>query len=382
MKILHVIPHYFPSINFGGTPVSCHYLSYNLALLGNEVDVLTTDVFSADNRYYKKVEKKGNYNIFRFKNISNSLAYKNRFVTPIPNSYFIFKKLSNYDIVQLHEYRNLLNVMMCLAKPFIRAKFILYPLGTYPIFNTQNKFKKAFDFLFAKIINNSIDKYVVVSEMEKRSLISSGVPAHKIKKIYYGVDVIERRFNKQKPFNWKFQYILYIGRIDKRKGVHHLIKAYAKSAISKKNIHLVIAGNGNDYLKLCKKIVNNLKINKYVHFLKPVGGRKKSTLYHHANLVVYITDKEAYGLVPMEGAICGTASLYSKTAGVAEILRKYKIGEGVNYKDNKTLAKKIKKLGPQKNKVTTEKINQLLIEYSWFSVAKKFERLYGYVKKN
>src|SRR3990172_10354693 len=114
MKILQVIPHYFPSTYFGGTPVSCHYLAQNLVKLGYKVDVLTTDVFNAKERYRSKgqPEKYANYRIFRFKNFSNRLAYQNRFVTPIPSLRFLWQ-LRTYDVIQLHEYRSLLNVLLC-----------------------------------------------------------------------------------------------------------------------------------------------------------------------------------------------------------------------------------------------------------------------------
>jgi glycosyltransferase involved in cell wall biosynthesis len=375
MKILQIIPHYFPSTHFGGTPVSCHYLSSSLVKLGHQVDVLTTDAFSRTQRYVVKAqpEKYANYQVFRFKNLSNRLAYNNRFATPIPSFTFL-RQLTTYDVIQLHEYRNLLNVLICLFKPFTRATYILYPLGTFPIHNTQIGFKKIFDIFFAKIINWATDVYVVVSNVEKASLVKNGVSRRKIVTIYYGIDVVEAKFAKNKVFNQP--YILYLGRIDKRKGVDLLIRAYQKSSIFKNNIHLLIVGNDNNFLDKCEALVRKYKLKRFVHFREPITGIKKATLYRDARLVVYVTENEAYGLVPMEAALCGTASIVANTAGVAEVLGKYGIGKSVKYGDIEELVMFLKKMAVHENRVPKGKINKLLKEYNWQVVTKRFIKVY------
>jgi glycosyltransferase involved in cell wall biosynthesis len=375
MKILQVIPHYLPSPHFGGTPVACDNLSRNLVGLGNEVDVLTTDAFDNRKRYKSKnqPEKFANYNVYRFRNLSNSLAYYNRFAIPIPIINFFLKRPKTYEIIQLNEYRSLLNVMVCLMKPFIKSKYVLYPQGTYASYNTQLGFKKIFDFLFAGIINSAIDIYIAISDAEKLSLIESGVPKDKIVTIYYGVDVLNTGYSKKIEFS--YPYILYLGRIDKRKGVDLLIRAYYKSGLNKKNVHLVIAGNDNNFVAGCKKLVRTYHLQNFVHFIGPVG-EERTALYKSARLVSYVTDKEAYGLVPIESALCGTESITADTAGVSEILAKYKIGYRVRYGDIAGLASLLRKLGEKKNNVPNEKIKILLKEYSWKEIASKILEVY------
>ena len=376
MKILQVIPHYFPSTHFGGTPVSCHHLSQNLVKLGSEVDVLTTDVFNGKERYRSKSQPEtyANYQIFRFRNLSNTLAYKNRFVIPIPSLRFLFGQLKTYNVIQLHEYRNLLNVLVCLFKPITRATYVLYPLGTFPNYNTQICFKKIFDVLFAKIINSAIDIYIVVSNVERESLIASGVPKDKIVTIYYGIDVVEAKFEKKKLL--LYPYVLYLGRIDKRKGVDLLIKAYFKSAIFKDSIHLVVVGNDSNFLGKCKALVGKYNLSKFVHFREPITGTKKATLYRDARLVAYVTENEAYGLVPMEAAFCGTASIVADTAGVAEVLGKYDIGKSVKYGDIERLARLLKKMAVRENKVPKEKVRKLFEKYNWGVMSRRFIEVY------
>lgn len=376
MKILQVIPHYFPSVYFGGTPFSCHYLSRELVKLGNDVDVLTTDAFSRKQRYKKKSwpEKYDNYNIYRFKNLSNSLAFNNRFSIPIPRIKF-FSKLKEYDIVQLHEYRNLLNVLLCLLKPITGAKYLLYTLGTYPIYNTQIGFKRLFDFLFSKIINNAIDIYVVVSNAERNDLLKAGVDRKKIKVIYYGVDFVNALTKKKTPYN--FPYILYLGRIDKRKGVDKLIKAYAESEVSNRNVHLVIAGNDNDFMETCRKLIKKFGIGKMVHFYGPVKGEEKVALLKGANLLSYVTQAEAYGIVPVESVACGVTPVVAKDSGVFEVLKKYRIGLAVDFGNVESLSRILRDKAVAKNVVSDTTIKNLLKENSWSLVAAKFNILYG-----
>ncbi|MCW1908531.1 MAG: glycosyltransferase family 4 protein, partial [Candidatus Saccharibacteria bacterium] len=76
--------------------------------------------------------------------------------------------------------------------------------------------------------------------------------------------------------------ILYVGRLEKRKGVKYLIKAYEKLAQQHSDVQLIIAGNGEEREKL-EDIVSFRDIPR-VSFLGFVSEAKKIQLLNKADL--------------------------------------------------------------------------------------------------
>ena len=50
MRILHVIPYFYPTLSYGGPPIGVYELSRQLVRLGHEVWVFTTDAFDQKRR--------------------------------------------------------------------------------------------------------------------------------------------------------------------------------------------------------------------------------------------------------------------------------------------------------------------------------------------
>src|SRR5258708_6797096 len=118
MKILHVIPHYLPSTQFGGSPVSTHQMVGEQVKLGHQVDVLTTDVHDPhDSQTLPAIEyHPDGYRIIRLKNLSNVFAYCFKFhVVPTAFLFFLFHA-HEYDVIHLREYRTTLNIVAAVMK--------------------------------------------------------------------------------------------------------------------------------------------------------------------------------------------------------------------------------------------------------------------------
>ena len=49
MRVLQVVPYFYPAWSYGGIANVCYHLSVSLAHLGLEVDVVTTDVLDEKN---------------------------------------------------------------------------------------------------------------------------------------------------------------------------------------------------------------------------------------------------------------------------------------------------------------------------------------------
>jgi glycosyltransferase involved in cell wall biosynthesis len=110
------------------------------------------------------------------------------------------------------------------------------------------------------------------------------------------------------------KYILYLGRLDKKKGIDLLIKSFSK--IGSKKITLKIAGQINEYKKELDYLIEKLEINRKVEFLGMVSGIKKEELIRNAFVLVAPSHSEVIGMVNLEAAILKTPVITTYQTGL------------------------------------------------------------------
>jgi glycosyltransferase involved in cell wall biosynthesis len=353
MKILHIIPHYLPSHNFGGSPISTRSMVSSLVKQGHEVDVLTTDVFSSTERNKILIEKvSSKHRIIRCRNISNWLAYTFKFHLAPGIFSFLWKHAHEYDVIHMHEYRTTLNVLAALLKGKTKAKFVLHAHGVYSNFGGREIFKDIFDFCFHKTIDSSLDQIIAISKKEFR-ILQKGFPLSKVQLLYHGLDTPIRSNKKFPQFaNLPKKFILFVGRLHEVKRVDFLIKAYAESQLWKKDISLVIAGNDDGELVKLMKLVKKLHLEKHVVYVGTVNSTEKYQLYRNALLTSYVTYEEPFGNVPLEAASVGCWSIISKSSGVAELTTDFHFANVITGNNLKDFALHLKKLSAKRKRVS------------------------------
>jgi glycogen(starch) synthase len=112
--------------------------------------------------------------------------------------------------------------------------------------------------------------------------------------------------------------LLYVGRLDPRKGIETLLKAVPLMAAG---TTLEVIGRGPDeYRQRLLSLCSELGIAQRVRF----GSADREELaasYREADLLVFPSEwDEPFGLVPVEAMACGTPVLATRTGGSAEFL--------------------------------------------------------------
>jgi len=183
------------------------------------------------------------------------------------------------------------------------------------------------------------------SEHEKQSLLKEyGIPSSKIKVIYPGVnDKLFLPLNKKDVrqglgFRKEDKIILYVGRIEKVKGLFVLIEALEllrKEALSSNNqLKLIVVGGGskslghprNKEITRIKKALAEKNLRNEVLFL---GSKKQNQLkkyYSAADVLVMPSLYESFGLVAVEALACGTPVIASKIGEMMNIIKEGKNG--------------------------------------------------------
>lgn len=120
------------------------------------------------------------------------------------------------------------------------------------------------------------------------------------------------------------RYLLYVGRLDKRKGLEFLLNEY-KKILDKYDRKLILAGEGPFKQKLIS-LSKKLEIYDKLIFL---GNKKNSELpyyYNVSDMTIFPSTIESYAIVPIESLACQKPIITTDVGVVSEITRIFKEG--------------------------------------------------------
>jgi len=152
------------------------------------------------------------------------------------------------------------------------------------------------------------------------------IPEEKIKVIYNGVDDNYKPLSKKEverirqKYNLTFPYILYVGGLGPNKNIIRLIKAYYKLKKQNFDHKLVLVGAKRWQYNKISKLLKILDLQKDVIFLGYLPREDLPALYNAADLFVYPSLYEGFGLPPLEAMACGTPVITSNTSSLPEVV--------------------------------------------------------------
>ncbi len=185
---------------------------------------------------------------------------------------------------------------------------------------------------FRKITHASVnrsDAIITVSNSSKNDVVEMlKVPEEKIRVIYNGVasrfrpvkekakiEEIKARYGIQGQ-----QYILFTGNIEPKKNIETLIRAYME--LRNTTIYkypLLIVGNKEWHFEAVWKVVQQLRAEKDIVFTDFVDDEDLPHLYSNAELFVFPSLYEGFGLPVIEAMACGVPVVSSNTTSIPEI---------------------------------------------------------------
>lgn len=182
------------------------------------------------------------------------------------------------------------------------------------------------------------DKIAAVSEATRVALVEQyGIPAHKVTVIHNAVDPnMFHPMGSDKESN----LLLYVGRIDRRKGIDFLIESMPLVLKRIPDARLLVAGRGG-WLKRMKALAGKLGLERNVQFLGFVPDDQLNMLYHSAQCVVVPSVFEGFGITVIEALAAGTRVIGSDVDGIREILAGGSYGRLVPYGDTLAMAEAI-----------------------------------------
>jgi glycosyltransferase involved in cell wall biosynthesis len=123
----------------------------------------------------------------------------------------------------------------------------------------------------------------------------------------------------QKAYGIRSPFILYVGRLNARKNLMRLAEAFACVRKNHLDLKLVIVGKPDlQHEKLLAKI-NELGIKDFVGFPGYVAGDDLPVFYNAAEIFVFPSIFEGFGLPVMEGMASGVPTITSRGSCLEEI---------------------------------------------------------------
>ncbi len=184
-----------------------------------------------------------------------------------------------------------------------------------------------------------LDVYTAVSESGAEYV--AGMVDDPITIIPNGIDLTKySKIAPKKKLNEDEPTILYIGRLEGRKGVKYLLSAFQVFAQDNPNSRLVIIGDGPDREKL-ELLAEDLKIPN-ISFLGHVSDEVKLEVLEQADLLCSpALFGESFGIVLLEGMASGTVCVAGNNSGYIDVMQGLGAVSLVNPEDTQEFARRL-----------------------------------------
>jgi glycosyltransferase involved in cell wall biosynthesis len=230
-------------------------------------------------------------------------------------------------------------------------------------------------------------RIIADSEFTKKQIIQYyNIPEGKVTVIYLGssdkfipiknINLITSVLGK---YGIKKKYILFVGRIEPRKNIVGLLKAFDFiKKRGKKDLCLVIVGN-QDKIFNEKELINKiekLELSSDIIFTGGISEEDLPVLYNGAEVLVYPAFAEGFGLPVLEAMACGTPVITSNTTSLPEVA-----GDAtllVNPYNFTEIGESLERVlyNPQIRKELSDKGLQKAKQFSWDKAARKTLEVY------
>jgi glycogen(starch) synthase len=379
MKVLMVSWEY-PPVSIGG--LASHVKDVSSALVEEEVDVhlITQGGEGAE----KFAREKGVY-VYRVDKPDISTP---DFLTWVMLTNFNFLEVANgllnkydFDLIHIHDWLvgfTGKSLKHSYQLPLITTIHATESGRNHGIYNSHQKYINDVEWL----ISYEAWRVICCSQYMKNEIQGLfQTPKDKLEVINNGVDL--GNFDLKGPSGFKEKYtngnlIFFIGRIVREKGVQVLLEAANQILATDPNTKFVIAGKG-PMLDELKSQAYNSGIGDHVDFPGYISEKEKKMLYKVADVAVFPSLYEPFGIVALEAMASKTPVVVSGVGGFAEIVEDGKDGLTALPGNADSLAEKIIKLitdQPYAETLSENGYHKALKEYSWQGIARKTKKVY------
>jgi len=165
------------------------------------------------------------------------------------------------------------------------------------------------------------DKIIVVSNRIKNRLTDQyHISPEKIVTIYNGIETPEDKVADSHSQPHKKKIVTFLGRITIQKGPEYFVDVARMIIQRMKNVHFVMAGNGEMRNKIIE-LSAIYGISNRFHFTGFLNGTEVTKMLHQSDLFIMPSVSEPFGIVPLEAMQASVPVIISLQSGVSEVIK-------------------------------------------------------------
>lgn len=388
MNILHVTLGFYPATAWGGPVKIVHRNGRELVRRGHRVTVYCTNLLDK-----KQKINPGTSEACTFERWVDGMrvVYFNTWRLPwwpgtlgpvwLPDlPVYLRNEIGSYDIVHVNSYRNLMNLPVVRAVRQAQVPLVVQPHGAMPVIINSFLVKRVYDRLLGGVELGGLDALIALQESERQQAMGRGVPEERITIIPNGLDLSElteipetgtfrRRYNVPADRS----LILFLGRINKKKGTDMLVEAFRR--VNGLDAYLAIVGPDDGQLEEVRRLIVRYRLEDSVLLTGLLPGAEAMAAYRDADLFVLPCRADTFPTTIMEACLTGTPMVITDRCEIAHLV-KDRVADVVPF-DPSAFAEAMRRLLTDRERYRTYRENCPRVMAQEFSLRAVVDRLEG-----
>lgn len=327
LRTLHVIASM--DATHGGDVRATVDLCTTLTMLGERCEIATLDGELASGNGH--AAQRGSHDASAHTGSAPAVTV-HRFAPSLPerlgNSVELMRWLAHhardYDLIEIHGVFRATTLIAATCARRAGVPYIVHPHGSLDPFDLRKHrtAKRLLGPVFNRVLLRPASAVVFTSPTEMRNADTFGAPTHRccIPPPILDDDVAgdRARFRVRVGARDGTFVLLFMSRIDYKKGLIRTLRAVAQLRRSGLDVRLAVAGSGDaGYTAKVLDAVRHLGIANAVHFLGFVDGQAKADAFAGADAFILASDNENFGVVVVEALRHGLPVIISDRVAIA-----------------------------------------------------------------
>lgn len=240
--------------------------------------------------------------------------------------YRLWYEVRAADVVHAHGTRNVIVMSAALFASLQRKAFVLQPHGSLPHIISSIHLKRLFDYFFMRRLLNSADVLIALQNSEQKQIIDAGgnpdlirIIPNGLKNTNYDVDRHRGKFRAMFDIPPNRKVILFLGRINRKKGVDLLLRAFALfPEPDRVQTQLIIAGPDDGQLNEAQFLTSKLGLDQQTLFTGLLTGEEVVQAYVDADVFVLPCRTDTFPMTILEACRSGTPIVVTETCEIAD----------------------------------------------------------------
>lgn len=337
MKILHIIPSYWPAFKFGGPIHSVHGLNKALAKEGCDLTVYTTNAGLVGKvPVNEKVNVDGvsvhYFNFNHYFDLLNPSGYQ--FSWSLKNA--LSQNIEKFDLLHITGIWNFPPVVASYFARKLNKPYIVSPRGSlYPYTFNKKSWKKKpyYHFVVDKMLHRASAIHYTTEDEKKQCHEYLGLKNAAVV-VPNGLDLEAATPGSKEEFISRYpeltgkKILLFLGRLNWKKGLDILIEDFGMLCTARQDVHLLMVGDddGDGYATKVQSWVRDQGLSRHVTFTGHLNGREKYDALAASDMFVMPSYSENFGMSAVDAMAAGVPVIISDKVGIWREVSNHRAG--------------------------------------------------------